>query len=186
MPGEIHAEHMAAREWRALFPHEAQVATSPVVTAVPKHQPHPEFHKRILVADDDPLVRGSLAAVLESEGYTVDEACDGREAVRRAVTHGPDLILLDLNMPGWGGWTAFSQLDRITPLVPVIVITAHPHQYEKAVKFGVDAFMEKPLSFPILLRAIRHLTLEDRDRHVRRITNRGFVTKLLSGAQRGS
>ena len=137
----------------------------------------------VLIADDDALVRGSLSAVLESEGYLVDEACDGREAVRRAILHPPDLVLLDLNMPGWDGWTAFTQLDRVTPLVPVIVITARPNQYPKAVQLGVDAFMEKPLNIPVLMQAIQHLTSEDSGRHMHRITNRSFVTKLLGDMQ---
>lgn len=136
-------------------------------------------HNHVLIVDDDSLVRGSLAAVLESEGYVVDEASDGREAVARAVARAPDLVLLDLNMPRWDGWTAFSQLDRVTPLLPVIVITARPNQYDKAVRLGVDAFMEKPLNIPILVRAIKRLTSEDENRHVRRITNRAFVTRLL-------
>ena len=141
----------------------------------------PALHKRVLIADDDSLVRGSLAAVLESEGFVVDEAHNGIEAVTRAIEHPPHLVLLDLNMPHWDGWTAFSRLDKVTPLLPVIVITARPNQYDKAVRLGVDAFMEKPLNIPILVRAIKRLTSEDENRHVRRITNRGFVTQLLDG-----
>jgi CheY-like chemotaxis protein len=135
--------------------------------------------KRILVADDDARVRGSLAEVLKSEGYVVDEAHDGIEAVSRAIKHPPDLVLLDLNMPHWDGWTAFSQLDRIAPLLPIIVITARPNQYEKAVELGVDAFMEKPLDFPILLEAIARLVEESPAAHLKRITDRKFVTRLL-------
>lgn len=137
------------------------------------------IHNRILIADDDALVRGSLAAVLESEGFVVDEAENGIKAVTCAIQHEPDLVLLDLNMPHWDGWTAFSQLDRVTPLLPVIVITARPNQYPKAVQLGVDAFMEKPLNIPILVRAIKHLTREAGHRHGRRMTNQGFVTQLL-------
>jgi chemosensory pili system protein ChpA (sensor histidine kinase/response regulator) len=137
---------------------------------------------RILIADDDLVVRGSLAAVLESEGYAVDEARNGIEAVTRCIQHLPDLVLLDLNMPHWDGWTTFSQLDRVKPLLPVIVITARPNQYEKAVRLGVDAFMEKPLNIAVLVRAIKRLTIEDNNRHVRRITNPGFVTELLLNA----
>jgi CheY-like chemotaxis protein len=135
--------------------------------------------KRILIADDDSLVRRSLAAVLESEGYVVDEARNGFETVTRAIAHAPDLVLLDLQMPHWDGWTAFSQLDRVTPLLPVIVITARPNQYEKAVRLGVDAFMEKPLNIPVLVRAIKRLASEDEGRHVARITKTAFVTQLL-------
>lgn len=135
--------------------------------------------KRILIADDDAVVRASLAEVLESEGYVVDEAQNGIEAVTRAIEHAPDLVLLDLNMPHWDGWSAFSQLDRVTPLLPVIVITARPNQYQKAVALGVDAFMEKPLDFPVLLEAIARLVNEEPARHIRRITDRRFVTRLL-------
>ena len=140
---------------------------------------NPALRKCVLIADDDSFVRGSLAAVLESEGFVVEEAHNGIEAVSHAIEHPPDLVLLDLNMPHWDGWTAFSRLDRVTPLLPVIVITARPNQYEKAVTLGVDAFMEKPLNIPILVRAIKRLTSEEENRHVRRITNRAFVTQLL-------
>jgi CheY-like chemotaxis protein len=136
--------------------------------------------KRLLVADDDTTVRASLVEVLASEGYLVDEARNGIEAVTCAIKHSPDLVLLDLNMPHWDGWTAFSQLDRVTPLVPVVVITARANQYEKAVRLGVDAFMEKPLDFPILLKAISTLLQESPNAHVKRVTNRRFVTRLLS------
>ena len=139
--------------------------------------------KRVLIADDDTLVRGSLAAVLELEGYYVDEAATGIEAVLRAKAHRPDLVLLDLNMPECDGWTAFSHLDRATPLLPVIVITARPNQYPRAVELGVDAFMEKPLNIPILMRAIERLSKEEEARHERRITNRQFVTQLLGAME---
>ena len=139
----------------------------------------PDLPRRVLIADDDSFVRGSLAAVLESEGFIVDEAENGIKTVTHAIEHSPDLVLLDLNMPHWDGWTAFSQLDRVAPLLPVIVITARPNQYEKAVGLGVDAFMEKPLNIPILVRAIKRLTSEHAHGHVRRITNPAFVTQLL-------
>lgn len=135
--------------------------------------------KRILVADDDAMVRLSLVVVLESEGYVVNEARNGIEAVTRAIKHRPHLVLLDLNMPHWDGWTAFSQLDRVEPLLPIIVITARPNQYEKAVRLGVDAFMEKPLDFPVLLSAVASLIKEDPVVRVKRITQREFVTQLL-------
>jgi CheY-like chemotaxis protein len=142
--------------------------------------------KRILIADDDAMVRAALADVLESEGYVVDEAHNGIEAVTRAIEHSPDLVLLDLNMPHWDGWTAFRQLDRVTPLLPIVVITARPNQYEKAVRLGVDAFMEKPLNIPVLLRAIQRLVNEQPQNRVRRITDRAFVTRLLESGDDGA
>jgi CheY-like chemotaxis protein len=174
------SDRTAAREWCSLFQHEATFPSAPLPTTAPQPTATNLVHNRILIADDDSFVRGSLAAVLESEGYVVDGARNGMEAVACAIEHRPGLVLLDLNMPHWDGWTAFSQLERVTPLLPVIVITARPNQYEKAVRLGVDAFMEKPLNIPILLRAIKQLSGEDQKRRERSITNPTFVTQLLS------
>ena len=161
------------------LPDEATFPGAPLPLPTPQPQASKPLHSLVLIADDDALVRGSLAAVLECEGFLVDEAEDGSEAVSHAVRNSPDLILLDLNMPKMDGWTAFAKLDRVRPLVPVIVITARPHQYKEAVRLGVDAFMEKPLSIPVLVRAIKRLTNEDENRHVHRITDPAFVTRLL-------
>jgi len=176
------SDRAAAREWCSLFQHEAIFPSAPLPATAPQLKASNPLHNRILIADDDSIVRGSLAAVLESEGYVVDEARNGIEAVTRAIELLPDLVLLDLNMPHWDGWTAFSQLDRVTPLLPVIVITARPNQYKEAVRLGVDAFMEKPLNIPMLVRAIKRLTSEDENCHVRRITNPAFVSELLGSA----
>jgi CheY-like chemotaxis protein len=147
-----------------------------------RNRPVQPLHNHVLIADDDAVVRASLAAVLQSEGYEVDEASNGIEAVTRAIKHKPDLILLDLNMPHADGWTAFSQLDQFNPLLPVIIITARPNQYPEAVRVGVDAFMEKPLDIPILINAVKRLTNEDEQHHEHRITQRTFVTQLLGHA----
>ena len=172
----------ATPEWHSALAQKSALPSTPApASAEQRVAPHAGPY-RVLIADDDAVVRGSLAAVLESESFVVNEARSGMEAVACAIEHLPDLVLLDLNMPNWDGWTAFSQLDRVTPLLPVIVITARPNQYEKAVRLGVDAFMEKPLNIPVLVRAIKRLASEDKDRHVHRVTNRAFVTRLLGSA----
>lgn len=135
--------------------------------------------KRVLVVDDDERVCAALADVLASEGYIVDKAHNGVEAVRRAVEHAPDLVLLDLHMPHWDGWKALGRLDDVRPLLPVIVITARPNQYEAAVRLGVDAFMEKPLNIPVLLRALKRLVEERSQDRIKRITDPAFVTCWL-------
>jgi CheY-like chemotaxis protein len=154
-------------------------ASSPAARSTMLARTATPSHNHVLIADDDAVLRGSLAAVLQSEGYEVDEASNGIEAVTRAIRHKPDLVLLDLNMPHADGWAAFSQLEQVKPLLPVIIITARPNQYQEAVRVGVDAFMEKPLNIPILVKAVKRLTSEDEHRHDNRITKRMFVTQLL-------
>jgi DNA-binding response OmpR family regulator len=175
----LNAVGKALREPAGSADDHGSIASTPLPLSPPRAEAARPVHNRVLIADDDPTVRGSLAAVLESEGFEVDEARNGIEAVTRAIQHAPDLVLLDLNMPNADGWTAFSQLDRVTPLLPVIVITARPNQYQEAVRLGVDGFMEKPLNNSILVKAVKRLTSENEDCHIRRITNRAFVTRLL-------
>lgn len=142
----------------------------------PPLRPRP---KRVLIADDDAFVRASLAAVLRSEGFQVEEAEDGAQAVTLATRQAPDLVLLDLNMPRMDGWAAFTRLQCRRPLVPVIVITARPHQYEEAVRLGVDAFMEKPLNIGLLVRAARQLSAAEEDAPDRRYPYRNSGTWFL-------
>jgi DNA-binding response OmpR family regulator len=160
----------------------ARFVHAPALPCQPQAKMAGPDHPRVLIVDDDQSVRGSLAAALESEGYAVEEAGGGTEAINWAIKYPIDLVLLDLNMPHGDGWTTFRELDRVTPLLPVIVITARPNQYEEAVRVGVDAFMEKPLNIPVLVGAIKRFTSEGEDRHLSRITNRTFVTQWLDGA----
>jgi CheY-like chemotaxis protein len=136
--------------------------------------------RRILVADDDAAVLSALAALLESEHYGVLQARDGREAIRRFAHDRPDLVLLDLNMPERDGWKAMEIMERTEPFVPVIIITAQPDQWERASSLGVDAIMEKPLDFPLLLRTIADLLRQGRAQRIARLTRADFVTLRLS------
>lgn len=138
--------------------------------------------KKILIADDDGSVRKMVARVLESAGYATLLASDGREAVAKFRSAQPDLILLDVKMPEEGGWVAFEQINRVSALTPVIVITAWPNQYEQAVQRGIDALMEKPLDLPLLLRTIENLLGESEAQRTRRLTDRNFTTARLTDA----
>jgi DNA-binding response OmpR family regulator len=135
--------------------------------------------RRILLADDDPGVRQMLGRLLETEHYAVTFAKTGREAATKFAANPPDLVLLDLNMPDKDGWEAFGMMCEKHPLIPVIVITARPHQYARAVELGVDALMEKPLNLPVLLDEIQHLLAESELERTRRLTNRNFKTAFL-------
>jgi two-component system nitrate/nitrite response regulator NarL len=79
----------------------------------------------ILIVDDHPLTREALAALLVQSGFDVaGQAADGETAVRQAGELGPDLILLDLSMPGMNGLEALPQLRAAAPAAEVVVLTA--------------------------------------------------------------
>jgi DNA-binding response OmpR family regulator len=141
--------------------------------------------RRILLADDDESVRKMVGRVLELEEYEVLLAQTGREAISKALSGDPDLVLLDINMPEKNGWEAFELIDRIHPFVPVIVITARPNQHEYATQVGIDALMEKPLDLNVLLKTIQDLLEESDLERIKRLTDRNFATAFLSPAATG-
>jgi DNA-binding response OmpR family regulator len=143
------------------------------------------FMKKILLADDDAAIRQMLGQVLISEQYEVVFAATGRAAAAKFIADLPDLVLLDLNMPNRDGWDAFDLMNRTHPLVPVIIITARPQQYEHAAKLGIDALMEKPLNLPLLLATIADLLAESETKHMQRLTDPGFKTTYLSHSIEG-
>jgi CheY-like chemotaxis protein len=125
-----------------------------------------------------------VARVLESEGYAVTLAKTGREAIAKFMHNPPDLILLDLNMPELDGWKAFESVACRYPFVPVVIITAQPNQYEKAVGMGIDVLMEKPLDLPLLLKTMDKLLAESEKERVNRLTDRNFTTKYLGSTHK--
>jgi CheY-like chemotaxis protein len=136
--------------------------------------------KKILLADDDPGVRETLRRVLESEQYDVVTSRTGRESATRFIAELPDLVLLDLNMPETDGWKVYELINSTHPLVPVIVITARPHQYRHAADLGIDAIMEKPLDLPLLLETIARYLAESEGERWHRLTRPDFTTALLA------
>ena len=142
--------------------------------------------KKILLADDDAGVRNTLQRVLESENYTVVTAGSGRETGAKFIEELPDLVLLDLTMPDRNGWEVFELINSTHPLVPVIIITAKPHQYDHAADLGIDAIMEKPLDLPCLLQTIAGFLGESEEERVRRLTRPDFHTVLLTSGGGGT
>lgn len=116
--------------------------------------------KRILLVDDDPTVRGSLDAVLVSEGYCVTQAEDGQQALDLAHRSPMDLVLLDLDMPVKNSRDTFERLTSQHTLLPVIIVTARPNPLFMAVNAGAGALLEKPVDDPTLLRTIKGLLAE--------------------------
>jgi len=115
---------------------------------------------KVLLVDDDVSVRESLGRVLESEGYGVVAVAGSTAALERLCSEAVDLVLLDINMPIINGWDAFEQMRAINPFLPVIVITARPHQQDTAAAVGVTALMEKPLMLTELLGLMEHVLTE--------------------------
>lgn len=110
----------------------------------------------ILVVDDDPAIRESLARELRVSGYTVVLASDGLEGARAFETHAPDLILTDLSMPRSDGFELISAV-RPTTQTPIIVLSVRGNDADKirALDLGADDFVTKPFSVAELLARVR-------------------------------
>ena len=113
---------------------------------------------RILVVDDDQDIRQLLRALLERAGYVVDEAEDGRAALRVLFTTPPALVILDVTMPDMDG---YETLERIRDLseVPVLMLTARTQELEKVrgLSAGADDYVAKPFGRQELLARVQAL-----------------------------
>ena len=78
---------------------------------------------RILVIDDDPDIAKLLTTILQPQGFVVYQACDGKEGLKDAYELHPDLIILDVMMPGIDGWDVCTRLRELTD-VPILMLTA--------------------------------------------------------------
>ena len=117
-----------------------------------------EEHPLILIADDEPHVRTLLRQELESAGYTIVEAPDGHEALRLARDKRPDLIILDVMMPGLDGFdvTRVLKNDADTAGIPIMILSIIEDK-DKGYKLGVDSYLTKPVEAEQLLATVSTL-----------------------------
>ena len=110
----------------------------------------------ILVVDDEPEIRKAVSASLQAQGYEVQTAADGEEALRRAAAALPALIILDLMMPGMDGLETCRRLRAWTD-VPILVLSARSQEPQKvrALDLGADDYLTKPFGMDELTARIR-------------------------------
>ena len=110
----------------------------------------------ILVVDDDPEIRQMIQWALEDEGWTVETAADGRQALERATRARPSLVVLDMGLPLVDGdGVARGLKAAYGATVPILVVTADGHATEKAARVGARAHLAKPFEIQALCDAVR-------------------------------
>jgi len=139
---------------------------------------------RILVVDDSPDNVFLIQAILEEEGYKIITAADGRTALAKVEESPPDLVLLDVMMPGMDGFEVTKRLRDNTslPFIPILLITAYDHlSVAKGLDTGADDFIRKPVEVDELLARVRSLlrlkhSIDERDQIARQ--REDFVSRL--------
>ena len=114
--------------------------------------------EKIPIADDEQLMRQLVIDFLKPEGYEILEASDGKEALDIYDKEHPDLILLDVMMPGYDGWTVCREIRREST-VPIMMLTAKGEEIDQlfAYDLGADEYITKPFSPKILVAKIKAL-----------------------------
>ncbi len=119
---------------------------------------------RILIVEDHPTMREAMRLVLEGEGFAIDEAADGQGALDRIRAAPPDLLFLDMNIPGTSGADVLAAVkeDPLTARVRVIVVTATGEEGRAdALRLGADEYFTKPFSPTALLRTVERVLAAD-------------------------
>jgi adenylate cyclase len=119
--------------------------------------------KKILIVDDEPDFIEMLKLRLEDQGYTVEYATDGQDGLTRARNFDPDVILLDILMPGKDGYTMLRELrlDEKVRDIPVIVTTAKAGMIDLFKMEGVEDYLVKPFDDGELMSRIKKLTQKE-------------------------
>lgn len=116
----------------------------------PGQEARPAGSKRVLLVEDNLDNRTIYSTILRHEGFEVLTAVSGEEALEKAAGEAPDVILLDISIPGVDGWTVATRLKNgeETREIPIIAVTAHAlaEHEERAREVGCDGYLAKPVS----------------------------------------
>ncbi len=144
---------------------------------------------RILIVDDEESHRMMLRAVLTDEGYAVAEASDGAEAVTAVEKEAFDLILLDIRMTTMDGIEALTEIRKISPLVPVLIMTAYSSVKTavEALKAGAFDYLTKPLDIEelkiLMEKALEHYHLREENMVLKeRLGDRFDLSRIIAGS----
>jgi DNA-binding NarL/FixJ family response regulator len=114
---------------------------------------------RVLIVDDHPIVRAGLETILNSQPdmHVIAQAENGALAVEKAGELHPDIVLMDLRMPGMGGADAIRQVRKISPQAKILVLTTYDgdEDIHQALEAGAASYIVKGMPYAVLLRAIR-------------------------------
>ena len=115
---------------------------------------------KVLVIEDDEYSRDALAHLLDAEGYDAQSAHDGEAGLEKAKETKPDVIVLDLNLPGIDGQQVIKRIrgDQSLASIPILVVTGDDDKAaQAAVDIGADGYLTKPVEFDTLISAITNI-----------------------------
>jgi len=114
----------------------------------------PKLPRLILIVDDDPAIRSTVSEILDMEGYPVESAANGQEALAKVRATRPWLIILDMRMPIMDGWAFARTLHEEGIKIPILVMTAAQNARRWAEEIGANAYIPKPFDLDELLSAV--------------------------------
>jgi len=120
---------------------------------------------RILIAEDDPNILNLLYVFLSQQGYTVEKATDGREALRLAAAITPDLLITDVMMPHMNGYQlvnaiVYERVDIPTPKIIMLTSRTDPSDVQRGLDVGVDMYIPKPFDIAEVTARVAELLSE--------------------------
>ena len=126
-------------------------------------------HARILVVDDDETIRNTIKAILEDEGYLVDSAATGSEAVQKTKKTAYNVALLDIRLPDMEGVELLKLIKDTVPRTRKIMVTGYPSMQNAiaALNKNADAYLVKPVNIEKLLNTVKEqLQLQENERRI--------------------